>query len=281
MMKQYNARKQWLVSVFEDTMQKIRCDAGLQQAVSESIHLQQFVAEKAIVSLPEPRYTESAQVIVTKNRSFEAAAKYNGQKVAVLNFASSTNPGGGVKTGASAQEECLCRVSALYPCLNDQRMWNLFYSPHRAARNPLHNDDIIYTPNVVVLKDDDYNDLPTPFEVDVITCAAPNLREQPSNPYNTHDGANQISISPQDLLALHEQRGRKILSVAAQQGAEVVILGALGCGAFQNDPEIVARAYKNILPEFAHYFKTIEFSVYCRPSDDSNYRAFNEIVKLR
>ncbi len=56
--------------------------------------------------------------------------------------------------------------------MKDKAMWERFYAPHRAARNPLHNDDIIYTPGVVVIKDDDYNLLSEPFVVDVITCAA-------------------------------------------------------------------------------------------------------------
>ncbi len=181
-MNQYYARKQWLVAVFEDTMSLISKDTTLQQAVRESIRSQQLITENTPIELPKPPYTQSARVVVTKKRSLEAAARYvtEGLRTAVLNFASASNPGGGVQSGASAQEESLCRVSTLYPCLRDKRMWDLFYSPHRKTQNPLHNDDIIYTKDVVVVKDDDYNLLNERFKVDIITCAAPNLREEPS-----------------------------------------------------------------------------------------------------
>jgi uncharacterized protein (TIGR02452 family) len=269
------------IAVFKDTMSRIESDSRLQQAVSSSIAAQVFYPEGQPIALPTPPYTEPAQVIVTKNRSFEAARPYaeQGLKIAVLNFASSTNPGGGVTSGASAQEECLCRVSTLYPCLKDESMWDAFYAPHRKARNPLHNDDIIYTKDVIVFKDDDYQPLPKPFTVDIITCAAPTLREQSSNRYNPSDGDKAPDITPEDLLALHEKRGRQILSAAAANGAEVIVLGAFGCGAFKNDPAIVAQAYANILPEYLHHFRTIEFAIYCRPHEDSNYRAFKEIIR--
>jgi len=35
-----------------------------------------------------------------------------------------------------------------------------------------------------------------------------------------------------------------------------------------------------VLAEFSHHFRTIEFAVYCRPHDDSNYRAFKEIIRV-
>ena len=277
----FNAKQHvYLISVFKDSMSRIDSDSSLQQSVASSIASQQFIAEGTIIALPKPLYAESAQVIVTKNRSFEAARPYaeQGLKIAVLNFASSTNPGGGVTSGASAQEECLCRVSTLYPCLKDESMWDLFYAPHRKARNPLHNDDIIYTKDVIVFKDDDYQPLPKPFTVDVITCAAPTLREQSSNRYNPSDGDKAPDITPEDLLALHEKRGRQILSAAAANGAEVIILGAFGCGAFRNDPAVVAQAYANILPEYLHYFRTIEFAVYCRPLSPQNFDAFKNFI---
>ena len=268
------------IAVFKDTMSRIESDSRLQHAVSSSIASQVFYPEGQPIALPTPPYTESAQVIVTKNRSFEAARPYaeQGLKVAVLNFASSTSPGGGVTCGASAQEECLCRVSTLFPCLKDESMWNLFYTPHRKARNPLHNDDIIYTKDIIVFKDDDYQPLPQPFAVDVITCAAPTLREQTSNRYNPSDGDQAPDITPEQLLALHERRGRQILSAAVANGAQVIILGAFGCGAFKNDPAVVAQAYANILPEYLHYFRTIEFAVYCRPHSPQNFDAFKNFI---
>ena len=272
-------RRTYLISVFEDTLARIKGSAELTHAEKQSIAAQTFIPENEPLSIPVPRSADDAKVIVTQNRSFEAAAKYKDQNVCVLNFASATNPGGGVTHGSSAQEECLCRCSTLYNCLNTRAMWAGFYTPHRRSGNPLHNDDIIFTPDVQVLKDDDYRPLVDPFAVDVITCAAPNLREQPANPYNPSDG-DAKRISKDELYQLHKQRARRILTVAAQNEADVLILGAFGCGAFQNDPQVVARAYNDVLAEFSHHFRTIEFAVYCRPNDDSNYHAFKEIIKV-
>ena len=58
---------------------------------------------------------------------------------------------------------------------------------NRESKNPLHTDDIIYTPGIVVFRDDNTDELFSEncrFKVDVITCAAPNLRKNPSNTFN-------------------------------------------------------------------------------------------------
>ena len=275
---QYITRRQQLASVFEDTMAQIKQSEEWMSAIDYSIHNQQFIPASAIISISDvPKVDKPANIIVSQLRSFEAAAQYIGKRTAVLNFASATNPGGGVEKGASAQEECLCRVSTLYPCLANQKMRASFYTPHRKNGNALHNDDIIYTPNVLVIKDDDHNLLSEPFSVDIISCAAPNLRERPSNQYNTGDTI-KVQISDNELLALHEKRASKIFSSAIANGIEILILGAFGCGAFQNDPHIVAQAYKNVLPDFAHYFHTIEFAIFCNAKNIENYQVFLSII---
>ena len=259
-------------------MERVKQSPDLTIATNLSIQNQQFIPEATEIQKSEAnKHNQPAKIIVSRLRSFEAAAQYIGKRIAVLNFASATNPGGGVENGASAQEECLCRVSTLYPCLTEQKMRDCFYTPHRKNGNALHNDDIIYTPNVLVIKDDDHNLLSEPFSVDVISCAAPNLREKPNNAYNSGDG-DKVQISDDELLALHEKRARKIFASAIANGIEVLILGAFGCGAFCNDPHIVAQAYKNVLLEFQDYFQIIEFAVYCRPKDSINFDAFNAIL---
>ena len=60
---------------------------------------------------------------------------------------------------------------------------------------------------------------------------------------------------------------------------EVVILGAFGCGAFMNSPEVVAQAMKNVMNEYRNCFKVVEFAVYCSPRDEGNYRVFERMLK--
>ncbi len=271
------------VAVFDDTERLCKTNKRLIEAVRKSTASQKLILEgDSLQTVDKNIYEEKASVVVSKKRSYEAAEGYRGQKVCVHNFASASNPGGGVTHGANAQEECLCRCSSLYFSLNTPAMWDGFYMPHRNAHDPIHNDDIIYTPGVTVFKTDTaYPKLMSEndwYEVDVITCAAPNLRPQPSNIFNTGDGNKAIKISDKDLLELHEKRLGRILDVAVMEGAEVIILGAFGCGAFQNNPEVVAQVARNVISEYMHAFKVVEFAVYCSPRDEANYRVFERVL---
>ena len=59
---------------------------------------------------------------------------------------------------------------------------------------------------------------------------------------------------------------------------EVVILGAFGCGAFENDPEAVAAAFSNVIARYRRCFKTIELAIYCSPRDEQNYNIFKHEI---
>lgn len=273
------------IAVFEDTVSVCEKSLRLIESIKASRKTQIFIGEEEKLSdaSKAARFEKEAEIIISKKRTFEAAQNYakQGEKVAVLNFASSTNPGGGVVNGAGAQEECLCRISTLYFTLDTDENWKRFYEPHRKARTPLHNDDILYTKNITVFKSDTTSPKLLPesewYDVDVITCAAPNLRENPSNHYNSGDGNQRLILNNEELYSLHEKRDSRIFDAAASQNVDVLVLGAFGCGAFMNDPKVVSKVMLNLEKKYAHSFKTIEFAVYCPPYDDSNYRAFMEL----
>lgn len=266
------------ISVFEDTMQMIKASTALTSAVENSTEKTVIYHEPAKQAYPKDRKTT---VDVTTERSFQAAfrlsQKYSGKRLAVLNFASATNPGGGVTRGSSAQEEGLCRCSTLYPCLNTYRLKNEFYYVNRAKHSAVYSDVCIYTPDVLIIKSDTSSPERLPenqwLNVDIITCAAPNLRPQPSNSMNPNAGA-PVKLSDKELLELHISRGRNILSAAAENKADAVILGAFGCGAFRNDPKIVSQAYKTLCGEFDGVFDELCFAIYCSAKETANYDAF-------
>ena len=174
----------------------------------------------------------------------------------------------------------MCRISTLYFNLDTDEMWKKFYKPHRAMRSPLHNDDIIYTPDIIVFKTDDTSPSLLPqdkwYKTDVITCAAPNLYDRTGSTHGRgfSRGNDNLLLSDTELAKLHEKRDRRIFDVAVQNNVDVLILGAFGCGAFRNNPAVVARVMMDLAKKFAYAFKMIEFAVYCRPYDEVNYTEF-------
>ncbi|MBR5287354.1 MAG: TIGR02452 family protein [Clostridia bacterium] len=269
----YRAKR---IRTFEETMRICSAEDTLRAAVSHACTAQQIIWQED----EEPRWTachdRPPMRITSAKRSFEAARTYaqSGKKVCVLNFASSVSPGGGVTYGSQAQEESLCRVSSLYAALSDAhakpfytRHWEMIHAGTMKREN---RDDCIYTPGVVVVRED-ARDEPLlesadRYTVDVITCAAPDLRPV--------DDSSRYAPTQDELMALLVRRWRRILAVAAANGAQVLILGAFGCGVFANPPWLVAQAFDRASETIDRCFETIEFAVYSKNADSPNLLAF-------
>lgn len=280
----YNDQRSINVEIFEDTI-RICQSENVKESLRKSIDGQIFIGEQVTFETTKSRYTTPARIVVSNKRTIAAAAQYKGEKICILNFASATNPGGGVTRGSNAQEECICRITDLYPCLDDKQMLDMFYHHHKSMlkkgkMTALYNDDCIFTPDVCVLKSDTKEPVPLAeneiFSVDVITCAAPNLREKTSNKMNSNSGNTRMKISDAELKALHTKRANRILDIAKSKGEEVIILGAFGCGAFQNPPQVVAEGIKAAVESHIRDFKCIEFAVFCG-RDDLNFRVFKKV----
>ena len=243
--------------VMTDTKRQYESIEALKEAINNSIRHQYMVTQEENIDHPIVEHSKTLHVCSGK-RSFEAAKAYKGKKTAVLNFANN-HAIGGAPFSAGAQEESLCRCSTLLPCLEAMR--EPFYDRHISqymARQigPMGNDDLIYTPNVVVFKSDERTDPVYPkmmeqnewYKVDVITCAAPELKNMRSRPSNYEE--------------IITSRIKKILDVAAKEQVEVLVLGAWGCGAFKNPSDVVARVFRTLLKNYN--FETVEFALASR-----------------
>ncbi len=159
-----------------------------------------------------------------------------------LNFANGVEPGGGFLRGARAQEEALCRSSALYATLVDDAM----YKAHRTRPRPDSTSWSIWSPDVPVLRDDDGNLLAEPWELTFLTCAAP---------YAPAIGQPEAG----DLL---EARIHRVLEICRSLRHRALVLGAWGCGAFGNDPDRTARDFRAALEgPFDGHFEEVVFAI--------------------
>lgn len=267
-------RKEQNIAVFQETQKCVMDDPALRASTERAL-------ANASVYPPSDKQKgemgkKAVKVIVSSKKSFQAARDHavggSKRKICVLNFACATKAGGGVSAGAVTQEEDLCRCSNLYPVLCKAELQTEYYQMHRGRNSSFYTDTCIYTPDIQVLRDDIHPKKLLPsekrFSVDVITCAAPNVSQVLRR--------NQ-KIDRKKLKRLWEGRTMQILQVAADQGVDVLVLGAFGCGAFGNDPAVVAKAFAKAMDCYGSCFDVVEFAVYHRPDEVENYNQFAEV----
>jgi len=196
--------------------------------------------------LPEPaaRAFPVTTLQVRNETTLQAARALveEGHTPLALNFANGVRPGGGFLVGARAQEEVLCRSSALYVTLEGDPM----YGAHRERSTSDSTDWAIYSPSVPVFRTDDGTSLEEPWRLSFLTCAAP---------YAPSVGQPLSG----DLL---EKRIGRVLAIARAYGYSSLVLGAWGCGAFRNDPHRTAADFRAALEgPFARAFEHVVFAI--------------------
>lgn len=204
------------------------------------------------------------KIEVVNEKTISSAIRLHKQNAVALSFANAKTPGGGFLLGAKAQEEDICRASALYECIKNKPN---FYNDNILKDN-FYTHGMIYSPNVPFFKDEEL--LEEPFNLSIITCPAANLN-------GIEDKTNLV----EKLETLYKERMVKILQVAAYHGHKTIILGAWGCGAFCNDPKLVANAFSfalNQVPAFEHVCFPV-YDIWDKSIALNKYDVFKEILE--
>lgn len=180
--------------------------------------------------------------------------------VLVLNLANPVNPGGGVRRGAQAQEEDLCRKSSLLLSLESKHAAN-YYLYNRNLRTYMGSDALIFTPEVEIIRDEDGNLLDETVIVAVLTCAAPMINH------------GKEGMSENEYKNMVYNRITGMLKCAAYFGYRNLVLGAWGCGAFGNDAHIISDLFYKALKNL-NFFQRIDFAVLDRTVNQYNFKEF-------
>ena len=188
--------------------------------------------------------------------------------ILVLNLANPVHPGGGVRNGAKAQEEDLCRRSSLLLSLEHESA-SQYYSYNKSLNTKMGSDAVIITPNVEVVKAADGSLLDDSVIVSVMTCAAPMIKH------------GMEGLGQKEYEQLIYERITGMLKVAAYEGYKVLVLGAFGCGAFGNDAKLVSDLFYKAMKDFDYdgmslkdFFRRIDFAVLDNTKDKYNYNEF-------
>ena len=182
---------------------------------------------------------DSVKAVLDQGRGLASACD-----LAVLDFASYVNPGGGYERGDWAQEEALCAESTLYNVLRVQKKW---YGENR-RRNincELYRNRGLVVPKVRFDREGYHS------YADVIVVAAPNARRAREN-YHVED---------QTLTIAMRDRIRFVLAIADELGHDKLILGAYGCGVFGWDAAEVARIFREELAKGTHVASQVTFAI--------------------
>lgn len=188
--------------------------------------------------------------------------------IGILNFASAKNPGGGFLSGALAQEESLAMCSNLYltQIINER-----YYDENRRCSSMLYTDHMIYSKDVVFIREDVYELWEYPICADVLTAPAVNMGQ-----YIRREGHDE-----EYGYKVMKDRMRKVLKVFSKEKNKTLILGAYGCGVFRNDPIKISKFFFELLKEekLEKYFKRVVFAVYDKSKTKDVYGAFEKEMK--
>jgi uncharacterized protein (TIGR02452 family) len=204
------------------------------------------------------------EVLVIANDSFSAVELENtsSARILVLNMANGTTPGGGVSYGSFSQEENLFRRSNYFMTLFPD-----FYPISLPKRTKIISEGILYSPTVTVFKDENYDLLNVPFQVSCLAVAA-NFR-----PKKVVKDGLECYLDPKDK-ELMRLKINCIFRVAILHKHRVLVLSALGCGAFENPVDDVIELFNEAIKVYGKFFDKIVFAV--RSHKDRNYDTFKK-----
>ncbi|CAF3730202.1 unnamed protein product, partial [Rotaria sp. Silwood1] len=190
-----------------------------------------------------------------------------GRKPLLLNMGNATSPGGGYRKGDGAQEENLFRRSDYFRsldvgldkfvqpslrfcCTSTGRSESLVDS---STMYSMDEYGAIYTSGLTVFRQPEtegYEFMHQPL-ANVCSLAMAAYRHPP---------LDEDMLSAKYAVGMRKKI-ENIFAIAHHHEHDTLVLSALGCGAFRNPPNHVAKIFRSVIEQYAGFFRLIVFAI--------------------
>lgn len=289
--------------------ERVEIEHALRAAVHGSVHY-----HSSHVFTPPTRpgpFDTTTQMALCYGSALQVASvlqKDGKAHVGILNSSSAKSPDKFFR-GTISPEECACRATLLYPCLNqfEGRPHYFYYINNKPKYKDNSSSCAIFSPHVPVIRQDNVRgQLLDRYEtVSFVSIPAANAFKVGGRTGGDRDDSNDgirqkggtipkaqtigsaLAGIPHEHITLEEAMVDRIfraLCIFQQHGVTDLVLCAFGCGVHGNDPTTVARIFREVLnSQLPGHFRRV---VFCIPtSRPSNYHAmasvFPEAVKCQ
>lgn len=230
------------------------------EEISEAI--QNSIIYDGHKTLIKPESIYNTEVIIKDLDVVSAILEEPSGSAAVLNFAAYKTAGGAFLRGSRTQEGSLCHESFLYNVLIGCHEY--YMGNGQGANKGLYYNRALFSPNIKFIREGKAK------LCDVLTCSAPNKAAAEKFHYIVTKEENTQAI---------QSRIEFILGILAEQQKETLILGAFGCGLFEQNPEEVAAIFKETLnTSYKNIFKKVIFAI--PDGVNNNLKTFQKVFSL-
>jgi uncharacterized protein (TIGR02452 family) len=240
-------------------------------------------------------FMHCSTVTAARRLIFQSTSDSTSPTIGALSFSSPKKPGGGYLHGGDEQEEVLARLSSLVSSLSSPAAQG-FYKEHRKSRTEdgsgLHDHSMVYSPGVVVFRADANDDTGTshnaaggafisPFTVNILSAVPVNAAAVRSKHVIL---PSERQFFEEGISTVAKERMARVLRVFEERGDRTLILGAFGCSSSQNNVEVIASIWAELLvcgsssgaARFKDVFDRVVFAV-----PGKHFAKFKEAFEMR
>lgn len=219
------------------------------------------------------------KVEVVNCNTLDAAAMFSIKtktRVLILNLASDMKPGGGWKKWSIAQEEeCFKPTSYFFniePVVKEAYPDLSLGDKIKERTAPMSIEGAVYCPDVYWFRgnmEEDYEIFKWSEHAFVDFVAVPALRHPPL------DKHGKMSENDRNITL---EKMRTVFDVAVAHGYKSLVLGAMGCGVYKNNPEEIAALFKQVINEYNNTcISNICFAILQTSSRSPNFDIFSKV----